>query len=79
LKDYVGAWQITEMDDWDNDYINMETQAYIKIDRKGQGSFQFALVVGNIDGEIQDIGGEKRFDLRGRVMKNLTRFQGAAG
>jgi hypothetical protein len=62
MKDYVGGWRITEMEEWDNDYINMETQAYIEIDKKGHGTFQFALVRGNINGEIQDVSGEKWFD-----------------
>lgn len=62
MEDYVGSWRITEMEEWDNNYINMETQAHIEIDKKGHGTFQFALVMGNINGETQDICGEKRFD-----------------
>jgi hypothetical protein len=30
----------------------MEGQAYIKIDKRGLGDFQFGLVTGQIDGEI---------------------------
>lgn len=61
MKEYVGNWRITEMDEWDNEYINMETNAYIQIDKKGYGSFQFALVSGSINGEMEEFGGEKLF------------------
>ena len=61
MKAYVGTWRITEMDEWDNEYINMETKAYIQIDKKGLGNFQFALVMGSIDGEVEEFGGEQRF------------------
>ena len=49
------------MDEWDNEYINMETIAQIQIDKKVYGSFQFALVSGSINGEMEEFGGEKRF------------------
>ena len=61
MKEYAGTWRITEMDEWDNEYINMEAKAYIQIDKKGQGNFQFALVMGSIDGELEEFGEEKRF------------------
>ena len=61
MNKYVGLWNIIEMDEWDVDYINMETQAYIKVNRKGYGEFQFGLVQANINGEIEVFGGEKRF------------------
>lgn len=56
----AGTWHITEMENWDEDYFNMEVQAYFKIDEAGAGDFQFGLVTGAIDGEIvQDESGEK--------------------
>jgi hypothetical protein len=61
MKEYVGTWRIMEMDEWDDEYINMETKAYLQIDKKGQGNFQFALVRGSIDGELEEFGGEQRF------------------
>ena len=36
---------------WDEDYFNMEVQAYIEIDEKDMGQFQFGLVSGDFDGE----------------------------
>lgn len=49
---YEGLWHITEMETWDDDYLNMEVQAYIRIRRDGGGDFQFGLVSGQIDGEV---------------------------
>jgi hypothetical protein len=55
-----GTWHITDMENWDEDYFNMEVQAYIEIDKRGSGDFQFGLVTGQIDGEIvKDGSGEK--------------------
>lgn len=49
----VGNWHITEMGEWDEDYFNMEVQAYITIDKIGTGDFQFGLVNGDIDGKFK--------------------------
>lgn len=38
------------MSEWDEDYINMEVQAFIRIDKKGKGEFRFGLVSGHISG-----------------------------
>ncbi|QTA85743.1 hypothetical protein [Desulfonema magnum] len=49
---FAGTWHIVEMEMWDESYFNMEVQAYIKINKKGNGNFQFGLVTGYIDGEF---------------------------
>jgi hypothetical protein len=49
---FDGVWHITEMENWDENYFNMEVQAYIEIDERGSGDFQFGLVTGAIDGQI---------------------------
>ena len=57
---FAGTWHITEMENWGEDYFNMEVQAYLEIDNRGSGDFQFGLVTGQIDGEIvKDASGEK--------------------
>ena len=61
MKKFLGTWNISKMDEWDEDYLHMETQAYIKIDRRGYGEFQFGLVRAGIHGEMEEFGGEKRF------------------
>lgn len=49
-SNFTGHWRIIEMDAWDNDYMDMETEAYLKIEGDGAGEFQFGLVHGWIDG-----------------------------
>jgi len=59
---YEGTWHITEMEMWDEDYLNMEVQAYIRIRRDGSGDFQFGLVSGQIDGEVIKTADGDRFE-----------------
>lgn len=49
----AGTWHIFKMSGWDTDYINMEVQAYIHINKKGMGGFQFGLVSGQVDGRFE--------------------------
>ena len=59
---FIGIWHIIEMDMWDDDYINMETQAFIQVKENGLGFFQFGLVSGQIDGEIVKFDRKERFE-----------------
>ena len=59
---YSGKWRITEMAQWDSDYLDMEVEAYIEIDQTGSGEFQFGLVSGEIDGEVVKDGKDQRFE-----------------
>jgi hypothetical protein len=52
VLEFVGIWHIYEMETWSKDYFNMEVQAYIEINKKNIGEFQFGLVSGYIDGEV---------------------------
>ena len=58
---FSGFWHITNMEMWDEAYINMEKQAYLKIKPDGLGGFQFGLVAGQIDGKVEKIGNQDRF------------------
>jgi len=59
---FVGTWHITEMENWDEDYFNMEVQAYITVNKLGAGDFQFGLVTGQLDGEIVRDGSDEKFE-----------------
>jgi len=59
---FEGTWHITDMENWDEDYFNMEVQAYIEIDKRGSGDFQFGLVTGQIDGEIVKEGKSEKLE-----------------
>ena len=58
---FVGTWHIDEMSEWDEDYFNMEVQAFIEIQANSFGEFQFGLVSGGIDGYLENIGEKERF------------------
>ena len=60
--DFTGTWHIYEMEAWDEDYFNMEVQAYIRIDPDNLGVFQFGLVSGCIDGKPVDYADGERFE-----------------
>ena len=59
---FIGKWDIIEMEMWDEDYFNMEDQAYIEIESNNLGSFQFGLVSAQIDGKTVDYTGQDRFE-----------------
>lgn len=59
-SEFEGKWQIYKMELWDEDYINMEVQAYIEIDTDDNGRFQFGLVYGEIRGESIEYSEPKR-------------------
>lgn len=59
---FAGTWHITDMELWDEGYLNMEEQAYITIDKNGTGKFQFGLVVGSLDGDIVKDDKTERFE-----------------
>ena len=57
---FAGLWHIVEMDTWDQDYVNMEQQAYIRISNNLGGSFAFGLVSGELEGEVNMVRGKRR-------------------
>ncbi len=46
IKPFTGKWRIAEMEVWDQDYVDMEEQGYIRIGSDGTGQVQFGLVSG---------------------------------
>ena len=69
---FNGTWHICEMEMWDEDYFNMETQAAIKIDRSGLGFFNFGVVSGEIDGEVVKNDMKNDSNLLGMAIANVT-------
>ena len=58
---FIGKWHIYEMEMWDKDYFNMETQAYVEIGPNNLGDFQFGLVSGSLDGYLEQVDSTQRF------------------
>lgn len=59
--EFIGTWHIYEMELWDEDYFNMEVQAYIEVRSDNLGNFQFGLVSGYLDGYIEVGFGKEHF------------------
>ena len=59
---FVGRWRITEMEAWDADYFDMEAPAHITIDKNLTGDLQFGLVTGALDGRVETLNGQSRFE-----------------
>ena len=62
MNPFTGKWRITEMEVWDQDYVDMEVPGYIRIGSDGTGQFQFGLVSGDIDGRVEQSGSAPRFE-----------------
>jgi len=59
---YLGKWRIIEMEMWDQDFIDMETEGYFSFETEELGCFQFGLVQGRIDYRIEKIGDIERLE-----------------
>jgi hypothetical protein len=46
---YFGKWRITQMEMWDQEFVDMETEGHFNFEEDELGSFQFGLVQGQID------------------------------
>jgi len=53
---YIGKWRITEMEMWDQDYVDEITEGHFTFEKNGVGYFQVALVEGEIDYRIEKWG-----------------------
>jgi hypothetical protein len=62
INPYIGKWRIIEMELWDQDFIDMETEGYFQFDKDEMGHFQFGLVQGQIDYRIEKVGGIERLE-----------------
>ena len=59
---YIGKWRIIEMEMWDQEFIDMETEGFFLFEKEGSGSFQFGLVQGQIDYRIEKTGEVERLE-----------------
>jgi hypothetical protein len=62
VNPYSGKWRIIEMEMWDQDFIDLETEGHFTFDKDELGSFQFGAVRGQIDYRIEDICGSERLE-----------------
>ena len=45
----VRRWRITEMEMWDNEFLDQEAKAFLRFDPEGMGEFHFCYVHGLMD------------------------------
>lgn len=50
------------MSEWDDDYVNEEVKAFIKIEKSGMGEFHFGLVQGSMSGDFMKLEGNLIYD-----------------
>lgn len=62
INPYLGRWRIIEMELWDRDFIDMETEGYFHFEKDETGHFQFGLVQGQIDYRIEKVGEIERLE-----------------
>jgi hypothetical protein len=46
---FVGRWRIVSMSQWEDEYLDEVVEAYIELDERGGGSFQFGDIRGVLD------------------------------
>ena len=49
IRDFLGRFRITSMDQWDQQFVNEEVEGYFEFKKDGQGEFHFGYVQGVID------------------------------
>ena len=59
-KAFIGRWRITEMDAWDQDFIDLMVEGFIRFDKQRQGEFCFGAVEGFLDWRVENSGGKQR-------------------
>lgn len=62
VNQYIGKWQIVEMELWDKDFIDLEVPGYITFQKDSLGHFQFGAVQGEIDYRVEKINGLERLE-----------------
>ena len=55
-KKYVGKWRITEMELWDQDFIDLVVPGHVTVKKTGQGSMQFGAVDCDLDCRVEQLG-----------------------
>jgi len=59
---YIGKWLITEMELWDQEYVNEMTEGHFTFKKDDMGHFQFCCVEGDIDYRIEKCGEIERLE-----------------
>jgi len=56
VTEYVGSWRVTEMSNWDRDYIDRVAPGRLVVKANGTGTLRFGLVEAELDCRMEDVG-----------------------
>jgi len=76
--DFTGTWDVVSSPDFDNDYLRMEVDPYVKIYRIGnrlEGEYHVGLQSGDLDGRLE---GDDRAIFRFEGMDEMDTVDGTA-
>jgi hypothetical protein len=73
---FLGYWRITEMEQWDREFIDLVVPGYVKFDKHDIGDFQFGAVNGHMDCKIETEGGESRIEFTWEGYDELDQCSG---
>ena len=62
MNKFIGKWKITEMEQWDLDYIDLVEPGYFLFDDVGMGNYVFGTVSGFINCRFSDVKGIPRVE-----------------
>ena len=62
LKQFLGKWRIVWMENWDQDYVDMEEPGFISFESKKNGEFHFGNVHASIDCQLSEFANEQRLE-----------------
>lgn len=62
MSSFSGKWKITEMEQWDREYIDLLEPGYIAFEKDSLGEFVFGTVNGSIDYRIRKEGIEEKIE-----------------
>ncbi len=60
MSKLLGKWKITEMEQWDQEYIDLLEPGYIEINKGNLGEFVFGTVKEFIHFRIKNVHGEEK-------------------
>ena len=59
MEDFVGIWDIQEIEDFEQDDLHAMGIPFIKIDKYGSGRFEFSYIFGRFEGSLKTRGGKR--------------------
>ncbi len=68
---YLGKWRITQMEMWDQAFIDMETEGHFNFEEDELGSFQFGLVKDKLIIELKILVKLKDLSFHGKVKMKM--------